>query len=109
MARRVRLGEAALVGEHVLQRGDHQRERGPELVADVGEEPALELVELGELAGLLLRGLLRLRQRLHGLGQAVRPLVDERYEGGLLPAHRPHPQAIPPRRRRRPPGAPGAP
>ena len=44
----------AIAGHDGFERGDHQRERGAQLVADVGEEPAFDLVELGELlvAGL---------------------------------------------------------
>ena len=41
------------VGERVLGRPQQERERGPELVADVGEEVGLGPVELGERLGAL--------------------------------------------------------
>ena len=40
-----------LVGEGVLGRSEQQRQRGAELVADVGEEVGLGLVELGQRLG----------------------------------------------------------
>ena len=39
------------VGEHVLERPEHQRQRRAELVADVREERGLGAVELGQRLG----------------------------------------------------------
>ena len=45
------------LGEFVFQRCQHQRERGAELVADVGEEGGLGAVDLGQGIGALTLGL----------------------------------------------------
>ena len=50
--RRVGVG----VGQRVAERPEHQRQRGAELVRDVGEELGLGAVELGQLLGARLRG-----------------------------------------------------
>ena len=52
LLRHRRVERAVEPGLHVVERAERERERGPELVADVREEPAAGVVELAELVGL---------------------------------------------------------
>ena len=45
-----RVRDPAVLVQHGFERRQEQRERCAQLMADVGEEPALDLVKLGELA-----------------------------------------------------------
>ena len=70
---RVRLAQPV---PQVLHRAHDERERGAELVADVGEERGLGAVELGELLGTALLGLEVVRSR-DARGDVARDQVDE--------------------------------
>ena len=59
-------------GEGILQRPEHQRERRPELVADVREERRLGAIYFGERLGTLLLGLVG-----PGRGKTCGKLPDE--------------------------------
>ena len=73
-----RRGSAATArrGAQLVDRAQHQRQRGAELVADVGEEVGLGAVQLGERLGPPPFGLVG--QRIgDGRGELVRHQVEE--------------------------------
>src|SRR5690349_19094036 len=81
--------------QRVLERPHHQGERRAELVADVGEELRLELVELRELLALagdlalvrlLLGDVAPLCRDEHDLGLLVRDGLERRVDDDRLPA-----------------------